>query len=174
MRVPGFKDRHDTDRNDGVDPLTGASRVSTVGAAPGATVVHDGRPAIHDTTTLQGGVHRDRDHVRHERELERSAVDLEKERNDAYQRGLRDGVRAKRNNPVLTILVLLLALLGIAVGVLAIVNGSFREAGGVLDRSAGIAAVEARDAGGELAQDAGSALQREGAEAERAAEAARR
>lgn len=165
MRFPGFRDRT-------THPTVPGGSVVTPAAGTGAV--------IHDTTYVQDrGAERAARHDvvddRHDAaNAHRLAAEADKRAKAEYQRGLRDGVRAKRNSPVLTILVLLLALLGIAVGVLAIVNGSFREAGAVLDRSAGIAAVEARDAGGELAQDAGSTLQAVGADAERDAEAARR
>jgi hypothetical protein len=160
MRFPGFRDRTPTTTTTGLTPGVGA-----------AAVPDNSYANINQAAATREAVHDARDA---RRDADRYAIEAEKRAKAEYQRGLRDGVRAKRNNPILTILVLLLALLGIAIGVLAIREGSFAGAGQVLDRSAGVAAVEARDTGGELAQDAGQTLQSAGAAAERDAEAARR
>lgn len=107
-----------------------------------------------------------------------TARELQREIDAAYQRGRDDQRRAQRSNPLLTILVVLLAVLGGAVIFLAIQNRGFSGAGAVLDRSASQAAdevregtVQARDAAGETAQDAGAAIQGAGASVEREAEA---
>ena len=162
MRFPGFRDRH--------TPVTTAADGRTVA---GAAAYAD--PALHpDVRTVAHERDRlalERDRAAHDRE--RAVNDVERAEKAAYQRGLRDGVRAKRNNPILTILVLILAIFGVVVGVFAIMEGSFQGGGARVDRTLGVAAVEARDSGGELAQDAGQALQTAGAEVERDAEAAR-
>lgn len=164
MRIPGFPDRTDTTT---VTPLTATT------AAPAT---------VHSTAALGGAAHPlnqtiHETHVVHDRDRagdrDRLAHEVDKAEKAGYQRGLRDGVRARRNNPILMILVLLLAVFGVAVGVLAALEGSFAGGGARVDRGLGVAAVEARDTGGELAQDAGAALQREGAAVERSAEAAR-
>lgn len=136
-----------------VDPVTGqAVPADTVATAPAGTYVTDG--------------------------VTRAEADREKQL--AYERGLREGVRTRRNNPVLTLIVVLLALLGLVTAMLAIVSGGFSEGGARLDGLFGQAADEARevgtaaqDAAGETAQDAGAALQSTGEKVERDAEAAR-
>jgi hypothetical protein len=173
MKLPGFRDRSTTT----VDPVTGDA---TVRAADGTrtTTVHDtgGHPlnaatgthgSSHPTSTAApaGAV---------------TAKELQRELHDAYERGKRDQRAASKNNPILTILVVLLAILGVTLAVLAAMNGSFREGGARFDRMLGglggearEVGVQAQDAAGEAAQDAGAALQERGAEAEAAAEGRR-
>jgi hypothetical protein len=182
MRVPGFRNRNDD--GDRLTTVHGTDRVTThdgsattLGGAPRG--LREEPRVVHDTTVLRGATtHDDRTRTQNDgvnlKDAQKVVAEYEREKQAAYQRGLKDGVRTKRNNPVLTIIVLLLALLGIAVGALAIREGSFSGAGAVLDRTASIAAVEARDTGGEVAQDTGAALQSTGAAVERDAEAARR
>ena len=167
MKIPGRHDQSTTT----TDPLTG-ERLHGTDTVRTDTV----RPAtVHDTATLSqthstaagvpaGAI---------------TAKELQKEIHDAYERGKRDQRKAQKNNPLLTILVVLLAVLGVAVGVLALREGSFSDAGKVLDRGTATAADEAReaavqaqDAAGEATQDAGAALQATGENVERDAEAA--
>jgi hypothetical protein len=162
MKIPGRHDQTTTT----TDPLTGERLHGTDTVRPAT---------IHDTATLSqthsaaaaapaGAI---------------TAKELQKEIHDAYERGKRDQRKAQKSHPLLTILIVLLAILGVAVGVLALREGSFSGAGEVLDRGTATAAdeareaaVEAQDAAGEATQDAGAALQSTGQNVERDAEAA--
>ncbi len=171
MRIPGFgdRDRDRTTTHTTVDPVTGdrVRHVDTVHthehpAFAGPTV---GR-ATPVTDGHTGGI---------------TAKELQRETHDAYERGRKDERKARQNHPILTILVVLLAILGITLGFLALRERSFEGAGRVFDRWVGLAAVEAQqvgrtaqDAAGEAAQDAGTAIQSTGETVERDAEANRR
>ena len=84
---------------------------------------------------------------------------LEEVRRDAYQRGVADERARHKRNPLVTILIALCAVLGVAVIALAIWRGSFSGAGETLDRTAGQAAEQARVAGSEIADETGEAMQ---------------
>ena len=84
---------------------------------------------------------------------------LEEVRRDAYQRGVADERARHKRNPLLTVLIALCAVLGIAVIALALWKGSFSGAGETLDTTAGQAADQARVAGREVADESGEALQ---------------
>jgi hypothetical protein len=84
---------------------------------------------------------------------------LEDVRRDAYQRGVADERARHKRNPLVSILIALCALLGIAVVALAVWKGSFSGAGQTLDQTAGQAAQEAKEAGREVADESGEALQ---------------
>lgn len=171
MKVPGFGDR--TTTNTTTDPLTGETLIRA-GDATHTTRVHEETVPISSSTTVRetasapvGGA--------------LTAKELQREVNDAYERGKRDQRKAQKNHPLLTLLIVLLAVLGVAVGVLALQQGSFSGAGRVLDRGTATAAEEAReaavdakDAAGEATQDAGAAIQSTGEAVERDAEAEQR
>jgi hypothetical protein len=84
---------------------------------------------------------------------------LEDVRRDAYQRGVADERARHKRNPLVSILIALCAVLGIAVIGLAIWKGSFSGAGQTLDQTADQAADQARVAGREVADESGEALQ---------------
>jgi hypothetical protein len=84
---------------------------------------------------------------------------LEDVRRDAYQRGVAEERAKHKRNPLISILIALVAVLGIAVIALAVWKGSFSEAGRTLDATAGQAADQARVAGREVADEGGEALQ---------------
>ena len=84
---------------------------------------------------------------------------LEEVRRDAYQRGVTDERARHKRNPLVSILIALCAVLGVAVIALAIWKGSFSGAGRTLDRTAGQAADQARVAGSEIADETGEAMQ---------------
>ena len=84
---------------------------------------------------------------------------LEEVRRDAYQRGVADERARHKRNPLVSILIALCAVLGVAVIALAIWKGSFSGAGRTLDQTAGEAADQARVAGREVADESGEALQ---------------
>lgn len=181
MRIPGFGDRDSSQRTTTttVDPATGdrvhhvdervrhvdtlhgtRERTAFTDATPGD---RQGRPTVDPTA---GAI---------------TARELQRETHDAYERGRKDERKARQNHPILTILVVLLAILGLTLGFLALRERSFEGAGRVFDRWVGFAAVEAQqtgrvaqDAAGEAAQDAGAAVQATGATVERDAEANRR
>jgi hypothetical protein len=91
-------------------------------------------------------------------------------RQDAYRAGVADERARHRRNPLLTILIALLAVLGLVLVVLYFVNNrSFSGAGRTLDEAAGVAgeqveagAREAADEAGEGLQDAGRAIEQRG------------
>ena len=155
MKIPGFRER--TTTTTAYDP-TGGDTVRATDTTR-STVVQDGvRPAV----AADGVV---------------SAKELQRELHTAYERGKRDQRAASKGNPILTLVVVLFALLGVAFAVLAAANGSFREAGETFDGymaglrgEAAEAKLEVQDAAGETAQDVGAAIQDRGAEVERAAE----
>ena len=167
MRIPGFGDRKETATRTTTEPLAGdrVRHVETVHAT------HE-RPAFAGTTQPAGAT------VVHDTGV--SARDLQRETHEAYERGRKDERKARQNHPILTIVVVLFALLGIVLAVLAIRERSFEGAGRVFDGWMGRTAVEAQqvgrtaqDAAGEAAQDAGTALQTTGQTVERDAEANR-
>ena len=173
MKIPGFGDRttHETTT---VDPVTGDTVIrtgDTVRTTPTGDVVRT--TTVHDTGHVRGATAATDGAL--------TAKELQREVRDAYERGKRDQRKAQKNHPLLTLLIVLLAVLGVAVGVLALREGSFSGAGQVLDRGTSTARVEAReaaldakDAAGEATQDAGAALQSTGADVEADAEAAKR
>ena len=84
---------------------------------------------------------------------------LEDVRRDAYERGVADERARHKRNPLVTLLIALCAVLGIAVIALAVWKGSFSGAGETLDTTAEAAADQARVAGREVADESGEALQ---------------
>ena len=84
---------------------------------------------------------------------------LEEVRRDAYQRGVADERARHKRNPLVSVLIALCAVLGVAVIALAIWKGSFSGAGETLDNTASEAADQARVAGREVADESGEALQ---------------
>lgn len=92
-------------------------------------------------------------------------------RRDAYERGRAEERAARKRNPLLSILIALAAVLGLAVLTLYFINGgSFSGAGRDLDQAAGVAGEQAREAGRELADETGEGLQDLGRGVERQAE----
>ena len=84
---------------------------------------------------------------------------LEEVRRDAYQRGVADERARHKRNPLVTLLIALCAVLGVAVVGLAVWKGSFSGAGQTLDRTAEEVTEEARGAASEVADETGEALQ---------------
>ena len=81
-------------------------------------------------------------------------------RRDAYERGRADERSRHKRNPLLTFLIALAAVFGLAVIGLYIYNGgSFTETGRDLDAVTATAAEEAAEAGREVADEAGEGLQ---------------
>lgn len=81
-------------------------------------------------------------------------------RKDAYKAGVADEAARHKRNPLLSILIALAAVLGLAVIVLYFVNGrSFSGAGQTLDEAAGVAGEQAKEAGREAADETGEGLQ---------------
>lgn len=80
----------------------------------------------------------------------------------AYERGRRDERAGRRRHPILMALTFLAAAIGVALLVLAAVNGSFGRAGGVVDQNLNIAAQRAQPAVRDAADNAGQSLQRAG------------
>ena len=119
------------------------------------------------------GAHDPVDPVTGERVAVHPTVDprtLEDVRRDAYERGVADERARHKRNPLLSILIALVALLGIAVIALAIWRGSFSEAGRTLDQTTQDAAAGARTLGAEAADETGEAMQDAGAAVERRGE----
>ena len=93
-------------------------------------------------------------------------------RKDAYERGRADERSRHKRNPLLTILIALLAVFGLIVLGLFIYNGgSFTETGRDLDTATSRAADETREATREVADDAGEGLQDVGRSVEQEGEA---
>jgi len=93
----------------------------------------------------------------------------EQGRRDAYQRGRRDERARRRGSPLLSLLVLLIALAGGAMVYLAAREGSFAGGGQVVDRAIGHAAAPARSAAGrtgEALEQAGQSLKKESGSSE--------
>ena len=81
-------------------------------------------------------------------------------RKDAYKAGVADEAARHKRNPLLSILIALAAVLGLAVIVLYFVNGrSFSGAGATLDDAAGVAEDRAAEVGREVADETGEGLQ---------------
>ena len=131
---------------------------------------------------MRGPGHRDHDHVdpvTGERTVSHAApvstIDakaLEDVRRDAHARGVAEERARHKRNPLVTLLIALCAVLGIAVIALAVWKGSFSGAGETLDKTAGQAAEQARAGANEVADETGEALQDGGRNLERRGEAA--
>ena len=89
---------------------------------------------------------------------ERAPDALKADLREAYERGRRDERAARKRHPLLMTVTFVLALVGVALLVLAAVNGSFTGAGGVVDEKLNIAANRAGPALGEAASNAGQSL----------------
>ena len=172
MRIPGFTDRSRTTTTR-VDPLGGDTVRTHETIRPAATTVHHEGVVRHETVRDHGDAHAPTGAYAAGITLQ----DLQRETHDAYKRGRRDERADRVGHPILTILVVLLAILGLALGVLALRERSFQGAGRVFDGWVGFAAEDAREVGrqaqdvaGEAAQDTGAALQSAGESAERTAE----
>jgi hypothetical protein len=76
----------------------------------------------------------------------------------AYERGRRDERAARRRRPLLMTITFALALVGLALLVLAAVNGSFGRAGGIVDEKLNVAAERAGPAVDQAAGAAGQKL----------------
>ena len=94
-------------------------------------------------------------------------------RRDAYERGRQDERSRHKRNPLLTLLIAIAAIFGLAVLGLYIYNGgSFTETGRDLDAVTARGAEEAREAGAEVADEAGEGLQDVGRRVEQEGESA--
>ncbi|WP_293906823.1 hypothetical protein [Phenylobacterium sp.] len=91
----------------------------------------------------------DRDAVRRE-----EGADLR----EAYERGRNDAKAARRRHPVMMTFMVIAAAIGFIVVALAVVNGSFGSAGGVVDRNLATAADKAEPAVRDAASQAGQAV----------------
>lgn len=95
------------------------------------------------------------DDVRRQIEADREAS--ERSRREAYERGVREGRHSKKGHPILTLVVIALAALGLVFLGLWIRSGSPSQAGAQI----GTAAVVAGDRAGEAARTAGDVVQEE-------------
>ena len=77
---------------------------------------------------------------------------------EAYVRGRRDERASRKRHPVLMTLMFLAAAVGVALMVLAAVNGSFGTAGKVVDQNLAVAADKAEPVVRDAASDAGAAV----------------
>jgi hypothetical protein len=76
----------------------------------------------------------------------------------AYERGRRDERAGRKRHPLLMTLTVVAALVGVALLALAAVNGSFGQAGGVVDQQITTAAQQAAPAMREAADNASQSL----------------
>lgn len=77
---------------------------------------------------------------------------------EAYDRGRRDERASRKRHPVIMTLLFLAAAVGVALMVLAAVNGSFGTAGRVVDQNLATAADQAEPAVRGAASNAGAAV----------------
>jgi hypothetical protein len=69
--------------------------------------------------------------------------DVRSELREAYEMGRRDARRGRRRHPILMTLTILIAAIGLIILALAAVNGSFGDAGAVVDQNLAVAADKA-------------------------------
>ena len=77
---------------------------------------------------------------------------------EAYELGRRDAKAARKRHPVLMTLTVVAAAVGLVVIALAVVNGSFGDAGTVVDQNLSTAARQAEPVVRDAASDAGAAI----------------
>lgn len=77
---------------------------------------------------------------------------------DAYELGRRDARRNRRRHPVLMTFTIIAAAVGLVVLALAAINGSFSDAGTVVDQNLSVAADQAGPAVRSAASEAGDAV----------------
>lgn len=77
---------------------------------------------------------------------------------EAYERGRRDARAGRKRHPVLMTFLIIAALVGAVLMVLAAVNGSFGGAGKVVDQNLSVAADRAEPVVRDAAGDAGRAI----------------
>lgn len=80
----------------------------------------------------------------------------------AYQRGVRDERSRRKSHPLMMMLTIVAALVGGAILAIAAYQGSFTEAGQVVDENLAVAAQEARPAALRAAEEGGQVLQEAG------------
>lgn len=98
--------------------------------------------------------------VGHTSDTERGrAEDLDRaDLREAYNRGRRDERARRKRHPVLMTFTVLAAVIGVVLLALAAVNGSFGDAGRVVDQNLSVAADKAEPVVRDAASDAGGAL----------------
>jgi hypothetical protein len=77
---------------------------------------------------------------------------------DAYQQGRADERARRKRHPLMLTVTVLVALVGVAILVLAAMNGSFERAGQVADYNLGVAQERAEPAVRNAASEAGQAI----------------
>lgn len=96
--------------------------------------------------------------ARHDAHGTDSTDELKADLREAYERGRRDERAMRKRHPVLMTFTFIAAAIGLVVLVLAAVNGSFGQAGGVVDKNLAVAANRAEPAVRDAAADAGQAV----------------
>ena len=84
--------------------------------------------------------------------------ELKADLREAYERGRRDERSMRRRHPVLMTFTFIAAAVGLALMALAAFNGSFTQAGGVVDKNLAVAANRAEPAVRDAAASAGEAV----------------
>lgn len=84
--------------------------------------------------------------------------ELKADLREAYERGRRDERAMRRRHPVLMTFTFIAAAVGLVLMALAAFNGSFTQAGGVVDKNLAVAANRAEPAVRDAAANAGQAV----------------
>lgn len=92
------------------------------------------------------------------RNLDRDREELRANLREAYERGRKDERSARKRHPVLMTLTFAAAVVGAVVLTLALVNGSFSSAGGVVDQNLNVAVKRAEPEVRDAAAQAGQSL----------------
>jgi predicted anti-sigma-YlaC factor YlaD len=99
------------------------------------------------------------DIVARDRDLDtRDRAEVRADLREAYERGRKDERASRRRHPVFMALTFAAALVGVVLLVLAAVNGSFTQAGGVVDETLSVAVNRAEPQVRDAASQAGQSL----------------
>lgn len=95
-------------------------------------------------------------------ELDRDRAEMRADLREAYERGRQDERATRKRHPVLMTLTFAAAAVGAAMLLLAAVEGSFTQAGGVVDQNLNVAVRQAEPQVRDAATQAGESLREAG------------